>query len=328
MKKYVYLDVITNECFYTQSPQKEFMRMSLLNRVDENSFKELHYGVTCREFFGDTLLLANADIDGPRIYGLRLDRGARQALDETIISLKIDPDKRVNLIKGLKFLREAERLLGVSVRRRTKCYHTEAERGIPQPTQLVLVSPIEWQHSPVLLSLYSLFLRFSLVDRDESIVTFQDFFRNYQLSERDLSLTINFYGPGVGLDLNLLLKNYKEIFGEDRLTGMNDADLIANLKNRAGNIDTCSHVNLSLTTTEEEYGVNPSIRVSWDLYMNHGNSGISTFAFCLRMNSENITNPLEHLITRIKGGYPPHYFGLKWIIKYLLIKERECRMNT
>lgn len=299
--KTVNLKVVTQKSLYNQNPQTSEIKFSLLKRKGRFSFEELHYHVQCREYFGDTLFAAHLDKDLPTIYGFSL-RGKRMSLDETIFSISLpnSPDNNngyTSFIRGLKLLRNLEKIMGIPLKNRSKYYLTDKKED--NNDKLVVVSPKEWSYSTLLISLYTFILRLTTYKVNETL-SLKKYMREVEKS---------YNGNDVGLinrldllDINFLLKNYKEILGSDSMTGLDDVKIGEFAFDYS---DYCRSIDFNYDLSD--YGKSVNQIGSWSMLDNHNLHGILNF---------NITLALIK-----KQGYniPPR-FNYKWAVNYSKLK--------
>jgi hypothetical protein len=299
--KTVKLEVMSNPCYYNQNAQNADIQFSLLNRT-KGGFKELHYHVKCREYFGDSLLAAHFDSNLPDIYGFKLT-DKRQALDETIFSVCIPGGEAhcKNFMKGAKLLRKIERRMGVPLKYRTKFLKTKETIG--DNIKIVVVGPMTWQESPLLISLYTFILRLSTYTTPITVRTFEDLMKHVKNNYNGTDVSYCRYLDHI--DFNLFFDNYREIIGDAPLTGLDDD------KVKGGFHSTCSNFESGFKYDASKYP-NGSNRqtATFSIAHNHMRHGIVTFADSVKSikldrNSQIYTSPGK--------------IGFKWPHNYLTL---------
>lgn len=296
------LKVVSNSCSYNQNPQNANIQFSLLNR-DGKGFKELHYHVKCREYFGDSLLAAKFDKDLPNIYGFKLIN-KRQCLEHTLISASIYTDTHEGIdhynqfLKGVKILRKLEKTMGIPLKERSE--YRSTDKKVDGSSKIVIISPKEWQHSPMLLSLYTFILRLTtyiVPDTCNSFKLYANYVHsNFTGTDKNYITTLN------KIDFDFLLKNYIEIMGDAPLTGLDDTIIASNFNENSS--DTSYGFNYDASRYE---GASSNQEASFSTYNNHARHGIITFA-----NS----------VTGEAYTHSPREIGFKWACNYKRLKDK------
>jgi len=295
------LEVVVESCTYNQNPQTSDITYSLLNRTGKNSFKELHYPVKCREYFGDSLVMAVADKDLPSIYGFRLIN-KRQALDETIFSVTLPTYDQNSIrvydffVNQLKYLRKIEKGMGIPLKERSKFY--EIDKSFNDYRKIVVVSPKEWQSSPLLISIYTLILRlFTYILHDDKMITLKK--RMDSIADISGGVDGTYCTQVKPIDIQFILNNYKAILGENPMTGLND-DVILD---KVSSYSTDDLVNFIKEIDNKEITINYSIA------NNHSQHGLVSFVD--RVKYHNNHDCPAFILRSV---------GIEWSINYCKLK--------
>lgn len=298
----VNLEVVKSTCPYNQNGQTADIQFSLLNRIDDNSFKELHYHVKCREYFGDALLAAYFDKDLPNIYGYSL-KNKRMSLDETLFSVTIPNNTTaeklsfVSFLNGVTIIRSLEKKMGIKLKDRSEYFLTNEDLNGGQ--KLVIVGPKEWLHSPLLISLYTFVLRLTTYSVSNKATTLDKYMK--EVASNYSGTDVNYINNISGLDVTFLLKNYKEVLGTDPLTGLSDEQVGVLGLDPDGNDGDL----IEFTYDASEYGLSKEEKGIWGLNNNHDRHGIVTFS-----------SALEEIGTSEPWCLKPKLMNFKWVMNY------------
>lgn len=295
--KTVILTEITNESPYTQSGQTSDIEFSILNRVNKNSFRELHYQVKCREYLGDANVAAHLNKDTPIIYGFRLV-GERMPLDESLFSLSVKEDSYNNLIANMHIINDLEKEMKILKKDQSKLFDTGLFNQLTGRKKLVLVGPSDWMKSPLTVSLYSFIIR--ILTYKQGHDTIEDFLKKSNITGSDSSYCTRLKN----LNVRFLLKNIDEVLGENPVSGIND-DFLYNSEEV---FTTSNEIDLKFIWKEKER------RASYGIWKNHGEHGF--VSLLIRVNS---------VVDFTKKDFNFHYtpVGFTWAINYdKLLKDK------
>lgn len=227
----VELVVNTDYCSYNQINQPMDIRFSVANRIGPNKFKELTYRFKCREIMGDIITGGLLDINIPNSAGLNLTSTQRAPKDETIITIVTTKENYDNFMSNEKIIRSLEKMMGIPLKDRTKFYPVGEDTRVwvdafneSKTYRAVVVGSKEWSSSPLMISFYSAILR-CLGYNNNSTKTFGTFIKSYKAYTCGDSVTFSHFNGGQGFDYKLFFKNYKEILGDNPISGLNDSTL-------------------------------------------------------------------------------------------------------
>lgn len=135
---------------YSEIYQSVDIKYSFVNKVEDNTYKELFAPVKCRDFLGDALYATEQKKEF-RIFGFYFD-GTQQTVDTEktrLLISNISPEFRANLQKNWRILSEVEDYHNLEATRIIDC---------DQDT-LLLEASSAWKRTMYLISLYTYLIR-------------------------------------------------------------------------------------------------------------------------------------------------------------------------
>lgn len=286
----VKLNTIEKTCYYNQSSQTSTLQFCMLGRNDEKEFSELHYRVKCREYFGDVVVASHVDADCPEIYAFHFAK-KRISTEELLLSLvHSGEDMKGYLLNVLPVLHNLEDRMGVS---HTTIYDTE------HSDRLVVVADKVWVSSPFFISIYTALIRFASYDLGDLVDVYDLLSKIGKLSGNDAAAAREINKTEI--DLGLLLENWKEILGDNPLTGYDDKTLYKDIRYITNGY--------SGITLENDLG-----KLTWDFYANHSQHGIITF--CERHRNS--------MFKRIGGQWNTNYIK---VVERIKVAKRDALLK-
>lgn len=249
---------------YTEANQFAKIKFSVATKEGENFYQE-YIPFQCKDYFAELVLSRYLNNIPGKIYGFECKEVWSSDPYITIASER--ESEREGLLKYFHLINELEEDLGVEGSERSEIYGSTLLN-----TFIIKVSPI-WIYCPTMMSFFTLALRslavINIKDPQgtyETLDSIFDYLSDNSNNEYDYELYR--YLNNDHFNWRFFLNNYKEIFGDDKLTGVNDAQFL-------------EVFNRDLLLFTLKFKDTPEKSTDWRVSYNHNSTGTYTLSHCI-----------------------------------------------
>jgi hypothetical protein len=291
---------------YIENNQASSLKIGALGLNELDHHYEILPPFKCRELLSIALIASTVCDGAPEVSRLEME-DKKMSTDCLRLSANITNSSHMESFLRYfpKFIDTYDKALGAES---TVVYRTTEKNA------LIIIGDPKWISSPLILSVFTMVMRLSTLipervnDPDLSLET------AYSLgffNRESIELMEAFFR---GLDIKLLLKEYKYILGDSPMTGIDDEALS---RVYLEDMDSEDLVRSNLIDSDLDLGFN-----FYDLRGYSGFESLYTMYIKIRDNVSN-RSTLDQIIMKLNS---PRVVGLKWAMNYSL-KVKEANEN-